>query len=58
MELHVTPEQEAFIRHGIDAGRFHGKEDAVPSGDVDATALAGHVNPDVVKLGFRVGRKM
>jgi Arc/MetJ-type ribon-helix-helix transcriptional regulator len=29
MELHLTPDQEAFIRHGIEAGRFHGKEDAV-----------------------------
>jgi putative addiction module CopG family antidote len=29
MELHLTPEQEAFIRQGIEAGRFHGREDAV-----------------------------
>jgi len=29
MELHLTPEQEAFIRQGIEAGRFHGQEDAV-----------------------------
>src|ERR1039458_10626637 len=29
MELHLTPEQEAFIRQGIEAGRFQGKEDAV-----------------------------
>jgi putative addiction module CopG family antidote len=29
MELHLTPDQEAFIRHGIEAGRFHGTEDAV-----------------------------
>ncbi|HUE20720.1 MAG TPA: hypothetical protein VMQ86_03510 [Bryobacteraceae bacterium] len=29
MELHLTPEQEAFIREGIEAGRFQGKEDAV-----------------------------
>ena len=29
MELYLTPDQEAFIRHGIEAGRFRGKEDAV-----------------------------
>jgi putative addiction module CopG family antidote len=29
MELHLTPDQEAFIRQGIEAGRFHGEEDAV-----------------------------
>jgi Arc/MetJ-type ribon-helix-helix transcriptional regulator len=29
MELHLTPDQEALIRQGIAAGRFHGKEDAV-----------------------------
>jgi len=29
MELHLTPEQESFIRQGIEAGRFHGREDAV-----------------------------
>jgi Arc/MetJ-type ribon-helix-helix transcriptional regulator len=29
MELHFTPDQEALIRQGIEAGRFHGKEDAV-----------------------------
>jgi Arc/MetJ-type ribon-helix-helix transcriptional regulator len=30
MELHSPPAgQEAFIRHGIEADRFHGKEDAV-----------------------------
>jgi len=29
MELHLTPDQEALIRQGIEAGRFHGKEDAV-----------------------------
>ncbi len=29
MELHLTPDQDALIRQGIEAGRFHGKEDAV-----------------------------
>jgi putative addiction module CopG family antidote len=29
MELHLTPDQETFIRQGVEAGRFHGKEDAV-----------------------------
>ena len=29
MEVHLTPDQEAFIRQGIEAGRFHDKEDAV-----------------------------
>jgi len=29
MELHLTPDQEALIRQGIEAGRFHGTEDAV-----------------------------
>jgi len=28
-----------------------------PSGNIDAAALAGNVNPDAVKLGFRLGRK-
>jgi putative addiction module CopG family antidote len=29
MEVHLTPDQEAFIRQGIEAGRFRGNEDAV-----------------------------
>jgi putative addiction module CopG family antidote len=29
MEVYLTPYQEAFIRQGIEAGRFRGKEDAV-----------------------------
>jgi Arc/MetJ-type ribon-helix-helix transcriptional regulator len=29
MELHLTPDQEAFIRHAIETGRLHRKEDAV-----------------------------
>ena len=29
MEVYLTPDQEAFIRQGIEAGRFRGKEDAV-----------------------------
>jgi Arc/MetJ-type ribon-helix-helix transcriptional regulator len=29
MEVRLTPGQEAFIRQGIQSGRFHGKEDAV-----------------------------
>jgi Arc/MetJ-type ribon-helix-helix transcriptional regulator len=29
MELHLTPDQEAFFRQGIEAGRFRGREDAV-----------------------------
>jgi Arc/MetJ-type ribon-helix-helix transcriptional regulator len=29
MELHLTADQEAFIRQGIEAGRFRGREDAV-----------------------------
>jgi Arc/MetJ-type ribon-helix-helix transcriptional regulator len=29
MELHLTPDQEALIRQGIEAGRFRGKEEAV-----------------------------
>src|ERR1022692_2161694 len=28
-----------------------------PSGNIDAAALAGHVNPDAIKLGFRLGRE-
>src|ERR1022692_1461016 len=28
-----------------------------PCGKIDAAAIAGHVNPDAVKLGFRLGRK-
>jgi putative addiction module CopG family antidote len=29
MEVHLTPDAEAFIRQAIEAGRFHRKEDAV-----------------------------
>jgi putative addiction module CopG family antidote len=29
MEVHLTPDQEAFIRRGIEAGRFRRQEDAV-----------------------------
>src|ERR1039457_6835242 len=28
-----------------------------PCGKIDAAGIAGHVNPDAVKLGFRLGRK-
>jgi Arc/MetJ-type ribon-helix-helix transcriptional regulator len=29
MEVHLTPDQEAFIREAIENGRLHRKEDAV-----------------------------
>jgi Arc/MetJ-type ribon-helix-helix transcriptional regulator len=29
MEVRLTPGQEAFMRHAIEAGRFHREEDAV-----------------------------
>jgi putative addiction module CopG family antidote len=29
MEVHLSPDQEAFIRQAIDAGRVHSGEDAV-----------------------------
>jgi Arc/MetJ-type ribon-helix-helix transcriptional regulator len=29
MEVHLTPDQEAFIREAIENGRLHCKEDAV-----------------------------
>ncbi len=29
MDIHLTPDQEAFIREGIDAGRFRSAADAV-----------------------------
>ena len=29
MEVHLTAEQEAFVRNAIETGRFHRKEDAV-----------------------------
>jgi putative addiction module CopG family antidote len=29
MEVHLTPDQEAFIRHAIATGRLHRAEDAV-----------------------------
>lgn len=29
MEVHLTPDQEAFVRQGIEAGRFHSEADAV-----------------------------
>ena len=29
MEVHLTPDQEAFIRQAIESGRLHRKEEAV-----------------------------
>jgi putative addiction module CopG family antidote len=29
MEVHLTPDQEAFVRHAIETGRFRRVEDAV-----------------------------
>jgi len=29
MEVRLTPDQEAFVRHAIETGRFHRPEDAV-----------------------------
>lgn len=29
MEVHLTSDQESFIRHAIETGRFHSKEDAL-----------------------------
>ena len=29
MEVHLTPDQEAFIRQAIEAGRLHREQDAV-----------------------------
>jgi putative addiction module CopG family antidote len=29
MEVHLTPDQETFIRQAIETGRFHRQEDAV-----------------------------
>jgi putative addiction module CopG family antidote len=29
MEVHLTPDQEAFIRQAVETGRFHRSEDAV-----------------------------
>jgi Arc/MetJ-type ribon-helix-helix transcriptional regulator len=29
LEVHLTPDQEAFIRLGVETGRFHGPEEAV-----------------------------
>jgi Arc/MetJ-type ribon-helix-helix transcriptional regulator len=29
MEVRLTPDQEAFVRHAIESGRFHRPEDAV-----------------------------
>ena len=29
MEVRLTPDQEAFVRQGIESGRFHRAEDAV-----------------------------
>jgi len=29
MEVHLTPDQEAFVRQGIESGRFHRAEDAL-----------------------------
>jgi Arc/MetJ-type ribon-helix-helix transcriptional regulator len=29
MEVHLTPDQEAFVRQAIEAGRLHRPEDAV-----------------------------
>jgi len=29
MEVHLTPDQEAFVRQAIEAGRFHSEADAI-----------------------------
>lgn len=29
MEVHLTPDQQAFVRQAIETGRFRGEEDAV-----------------------------
>lgn len=29
MEVHLTPEQEKFVRRAIESGRFHAPQDAV-----------------------------
>ena len=29
MEVHLTPDQEAFVRQGIAAGRYHNEADAI-----------------------------
>lgn len=29
MEVHLTPDQEAFVRQGIEAGRFRNEADAI-----------------------------
>ena len=29
MEVHLTPDQKAFIRQGIDAGRFRSEQEAI-----------------------------
>lgn len=29
MEVHLTPDQKAFVRQAIETGRFHREEDAV-----------------------------
>ena len=29
MEVHLTPDQEAFVRQAIETGRFHRAEDAI-----------------------------
>jgi putative addiction module CopG family antidote len=29
MEVRLTPDQESFVRHAIETGRFHREEDAV-----------------------------
>lgn len=29
MDVHLTPDQKAFVRQGIEAGRLHTEEDAV-----------------------------
>jgi len=29
MEVRLTPDQEAFVRQGIESGRYHTKDDAV-----------------------------
>lgn len=29
MEVHLTPDQEAFVRQGIEAGRFRDEADAI-----------------------------
>jgi len=47
MEVHLTPDQETFVRQGIESGRYHTEDDAI------AEALAPWEDRERKRAEFR-----